>query len=758
MSINIRTYFVFITLTLLLAAGCSPVKYVAQDQHLLCSVKLKEKQKSDANEATDYILLKPNSKLLGLIRLRLQLNNLYKPTKTSWLAKKLKEIGEAPVLFKTELADKNSDQIKAYYFSMGYFDNQVSYKTKKPFVFRKKRLKLKYSIEAGKRYAYRKISLSSESPDLLPLLVKFQKASKLQKGAGYNAKQLSDSRKKLSEYIRNQGYYYFAEQYVFYEVDSAITGEWVDLKINIQNSFSKLDDTTLVNHKKYKIGEIYIRPDFSNGQKVDDTLNKDSYGGFHLVYKQLNYKPKSLTRFILFSPGATFNQKKLTNTYKQLSDLQGFSTINIQFKENPDSSKNLLDSHVLLEALPKQSFGVEVEGTHRVGNWGTALSFNYKNRNIFKGNELLEIKPSLAFETLNNISDDNATLFNTFEYGIETSLKFPRFLLPFDYESWVPKSYSPKTTISVNINQQQRKDFTRSLMQTTLGYRWREGEFKTHNINLIDITYIKLKEGALIDISKNPFLASLFSDQLITASAYQFVFNNQDINSLRNFSYFRAGLEWSGNILNLLSNSLALEQTENGTFTLFNSPYAQYLKLDLDYRHYITLAPEHILAFRTFIGKGFAYGNSEILPFGKQFFAGGANDIRAWTAYQLGPGSFNSDTVNFNTGDIKGTVNLEYRFKIAGNFRGAIFSDVGNIWNSIRSDESLESNFQLSNFHKQLAVGAGLGIRYDFGFFILRLDFAQQMRDPSVGNNGAWLFDEFTLKRTRLNLGLGYPF
>jgi outer membrane protein assembly factor BamA len=262
----------------------------------------------------------------------------------------------------------------------------------------------------------------------------------------------------------------------------------------------------------------------------------------------------------------------------------------------------------------------------------------------------------------------------------------------------------------------------------------------------------------LIDISKNPFLASLFSDQLITASAYQFVFNNQDINSLRNFSYFRAGLEWSGNILNLLSNSLALEQTENGTFTLFNSPYAQYLKLDLDYRHYITLAPEHILAFRTFIGKGFAYGNSEILPFGKQFFAGGANDIRAWTAYQLGPGSFNSDTVNFNTGDIKGTVNLEYRFKIAGNFRGAIFSDVGNIWNSIRSDESLESNFQLSNFHKQLAVGAGLGIRYDFGFFILRLDFAQQMRDPSVGNNGAWLFDEFTLKRTRLNLGLGYPF
>ncbi len=752
-----NTYLTLGIAFVILVSACSPVRYLKDNEYLLTSVKLIEKEHTEAKDASEYLRIKPNTKLLGLFRLRLQLHNLYKPGKEHWFARKFKELGEAPVLYDAQVTAMGAERLSRYYFNMGYFDNEVEIALSEPSLFRKKRKKISFYINPGSRYEYRNIRFDTKTPELAPLVDKFLESSSLKNGTGYNAELLSAERKALTAMIRNDGYYYFAEQYVFFEVDSAIAGNLVDLRISIQNSYSRENDSVSTDHRKYRIGNIYIRPDYDPSRPKDPATHLLEHKGYFIKYNTLKYKPRALTEPLLISPGIVFNQTRLNNSYNQLSDLKGFSTINIHFKESDDTSRHLLDAYVQLHPIPKWSVGVELEGTHRVGNWGTALNLSFKNRNIFRGNEILEIRPTLAFETLSNlVNSENSGIFNTFEYGVETHLRFPRYLLPFDTEGLVPKSYSPKSTISLVLNKQQRRDFTRKLFQSTLGYQWKEGRHKTHNINLIDITYIKLEEGASIDISKNPFLAALFTDQLITASSYQFIYNNQNISSRANFTYFRGNLEWSGNIANAIGKSL---NNSNGeALTLFGSPFAQYVKIETDYRHYFHFNNEGSLVFRTFIGRGLAYGNSEAMPFGKQFFAGGANGIRAWTAYQLGPVSFNADSVSFNTGDIKGTINLEYRFKIAGNFLGAIFSDCGNIWNSIKSEQVQDSDFQFSTFHKQIAVGAGIGLRYDFGFFILRCDIAQQLKDPTVQQNQGWVVNDFGFDRTRINLGLGYPF
>lgn len=731
--------------------GCSPVRRLGDDQYLLAGAKLKESQNTPVKDQSDYYQFKTNAKLLGLFRLRLQLHQSFAPEKTHWFAKKSRSLGEAPKLFDAAAMDKTQEILRQYYFSEGYFNAQVSWTAK---TTRKKIKKVEFYVQPGKRYTIDSLQLNSESPALNAIVLKHLEKADIQKGKPFRTKALESERKKITALIRDRGYYFFAEQYIYFDVDTNLVGPKVYLSLNIQNPQGK--DGQSENHKKYYIQEVHIQPDFKAGANRNQDKDTVQYNGYHIVSDSLRYKPRALVEPTLISPGKQFSQTQTNNTYNQFSDLQGFSSISIQYQAVPDT--NLLRARVQLQPLKRHSTTFEIEGTHRVGNWGTALNYSYRNRNIFRGNEILEIKPSIAFETNNQLGDDQTNLFNTFEYGIETSIKFPRFLLPFNSEGMVPKSYSPRTTVSLQANKQERSDFSRFLLQTTFGFLWREGRFKTHKINWVDLTYIRLAEGSSLNLDDNPFLASLFTDQVITANSYQFTFNNQRIKSKLDYQFFRGNFEVSGHLLRALAPELNLEQNADGVYKILGVPFAQYIKVETDYRYYHHRKGERMWVGRIFLGRGFTMGNSELMPFGKQYFAGGANDVRAWTAYQLGPGSFSSDSVSFNTGNIKLTVNAEYRFKIAGPFKGAVFTDLGNIWNS-NSDETIEvSDFQLNGFYKQVAIGAGIGLRYDFGFFIFRLDYAQQIHDPSAISGNRWMFDRMGWKTSRLNLGLGYPF
>jgi hypothetical protein len=353
--------------------------------------------------------------------------------------------------------------------------------------------------------------------------------------------------------------------------------------------------------------------------------------------------------------------------------------------------------------------------------------------------------------------------FNTLEINPEISLVIPEFLVPFKVHR-ITRYGNPKTIISVSYNFQQRPDYTRTIFNAKFGYKWAQSQFARHFLNPLEVNFVNIynEDAAFIERLNNlqdKLLLNTFSPHLITTTNYTYIFNNQRVNKKENFSYFKARLESSGNILRGIMAAAQAVKDTNGSYRIFDIPFSQYLKYELDYRRYWQLNEHSQLVFRANQGLGYPLYNLGVLPFESSFFGGGTNGIRAWTARSLGPGSL-PDSLNVydQFGDIKLEFNLEYRFDIYRWFKGALFADAGNIWLIKKDDDRPGGQFQFKDFYKELAVGAGLGIRLDFSFFIIRFDMAFPIHDPGRPLNDRWAVKYFTTKDINYNLGIGYPF
>jgi len=398
---------------------------------------------------------------------------------------------------------------------------------------------------------------------------------------------------------------------------------------------------------------------------------------------------------------------------------------------------------------------------------GVAGNFIYQSRNLFKGAEIFKFKISGAMEiqkllNKNAVEEQNTFLiFNTIETGAEVGLDIPKFLIPVKQERF-SKYFKPKTTINSGIRFQQRPDFTRYILNATFGYEWKESQTKRHILYPADINSVKIKTTeafqSTIDAINDPKILNSYKDHLTMALKYSFIFNNQQVNKKHKFNYFRGNFETSGNLLRLSNNIFKNSESIEGVYHVFNIQYAQYLRADMDFRQYFIFNEFNTLVLRGVIGGGLAYGNSTVLPFEKSFFSGGANSIRAWKIYSLGPGAYR-DTINLNkTGDINLEGNIEYRFPIYRYLKGAFFIDVGNTWVNKKNPLMPDAEFKIKRFYKEIAIGTGFGARFDFSFFILRVDMAIPLRDPSKTGSGKWLFNDLSSQSVNFNLGIGYPF
>jgi outer membrane protein assembly factor BamA len=295
----------------------------------------------------------------------------------------------------------------------------------------------------------------------------------------------------------------------------------------------------------------------------------------------------------------------------------------------------------------------------------------------------------------------------------------------------------------------------------TFGYEWKESIYKTHTFEPLIISSTKIADNSPIleDTTINAFIKNSFIDHLTTATRYVFIFNNQLLGKNRNFSYLRGNIEFAGNTLRAINNlSNKLDNETDTSYSIGGIQYAQYIRTDFDFRYYNIINQHSTIVFRLAAGLGVPYGNSQSLPFEKSFFVGGANGIRAWEARNLGPGSYNGK-VNFDQiGDIKIEANLESRFKIISIFEGAAFIDAGNIWLSQEDPDRLGAKINTSSFLSELAIGGGFGVRLNFNFFIIRLDAAYKLKDPSYDKNSRWIIDNLSFNKATWNFGIGYPF
>ncbi|MFH1319434.1 MAG: BamA/TamA family outer membrane protein [Bacteroidota bacterium] len=738
--------------------------------------------------------------------------------------KRGKTAGEPPIILDTSLTKKSVLQIKLFLNSKGYFNSTVKDSTVylpsrfsrsakarhrdtlsvqslqcgskqagrrkpgEPLQVKRKKAKVYYLINLGKRYAIRNISYSIQDPEIRSIVLSDSLNCMIKPNNYYDEDVLSYERERVTRKLKNEGYNFFSKEYIYFKVDSSIYSTMrskpnkhghgesrpksgakqfhsVDIILGIDNLTKQISPDSIIetSHNRYKINNIYIHTDFNPKESNKSAIDTIFFNDYYFIERSpALIKHQTIIRKVLIRKGDLFQIGKLENTYKHLAGLQIFKFINIRFPDASNESNNLLDCIIQLSTMPKQSFSIETEGTHSSGNLGVAGNIVYRNKNTFKGSEIFELRLKGALEVQKTIvaSDEEPieplSIFNTIEIGPEAKLYIPKFLFPVKAEK-IPKRYDPKTSFTTAYNYQKRTDYTRYIAKISFGYDWKKSAYKKHILNPIEINLVKLYPDSTflsyLNLITNQSIYNSYKDHLTTALKYTFIFNNQQINKNINFTYFRANLEIAGNLLNGYNKLARADTADDGSYHIFDISYAQYVRSDIDFRYYNIINKSNSLVLRVALGIGIPYGNSSALPFEKSFFGGGANGIRAWEALELGPGSYKNTTDIGQTGDIKLEGNIEYRYDIFKMLQGAFFVDAGNIW-LIDYPERPKAQFDVNRFYNEIAVGAGIGLRLNFTFFIVRLDAAIPVKDPSLQEGERW----FKPNKPVYNLGIGYPF
>ncbi|MFP4060819.1 MAG: BamA/TamA family outer membrane protein [Bacteroidales bacterium] len=750
--------------------SCSPVKYVPESDYLLHDVEVKlEKKVVGKSEVKNYVRQKPNKKIFGFIRFHLGLYNLSKIEKDNWFNNWLREIGEKPVVYDEFLTRKSWEQIGLYMRNKGFYNAEVS----DTVLFHKdKRATVQFFIKPGKPYLINSIGYNLEDTGLVKYIIPDTVNRLIKPGDKFDVDKLQEERVRIEQNLKSLGFYDFSKEFIYIEADTSIGDYKVDLILGIRENIVQDDvgNTSLENHKRYKINKLYFIDDYdpaleldNNGIPVGYKMELfDSIPFYH--YNDLTLKPAVLEQSNYIRPGKYYNINDADKTYRHISSLRVFKFVDVKFLpvglNDGDKEKNLLDCSINLSPLKLQSYAIEVEGTNSSGNIGVAGNLVYQHRNLFRGAEILDIRVRGAVETFNETYRND--LKNTLEFGLEANLRLPKFLLPFKTEQFI-KKYNPKTAITAAYNYQRRPDYTRTIANATFGYNWRQTNHISHIVNPFELNAVKIFEidQAFLDTIRGTYLENSYKDHYVSITSYSFVFNNQEIGSNKNFSFLRLNAETGGNSLLFLSQAANFER-EEGNYRLFGLRFAQYIRSDLDYRYYQTINETDKLVYRIFAGAGLPYGNSEALPFEKKYFGGGANSLRAWQVRTLGPGSWSGELGRYPnvTADIKIEGSMEYRFKLFWILEGAMFLDAGNIWAISENDERVGALFEVDKFYKDIAIGTGFGLRFDFNFFLFRIDAGMKLRDPSYLTGQRWLPGNrpLTGDDMAVSVGIGYPF
>jgi outer membrane protein assembly factor BamA len=758
-----------ITLFFILLFGCKPTKYVPEDKYLVNKVKVDVDNKHiKYQDLKSYIRQKPNKRILSL-RFHLGLYNLSNINKKTGMSKYLQSVGEAPVIWDQFATDRDIKQLKIFLMNKGYFDANVF----DTLDFKDHKVDITFRVQANKPLIVRSIKYAFEDTSLQQYVLADTLNSQLKRGDIFDKYIIDNERIRIESLLRNNGYFYFSRDYVRYDVDS--TSNLGDVTVNILNRVRTSDNQSLPFYK-YRINQVTIstQPEqgFQQAKQLEKPLDSVLNNGIKFIYyKGFWVKPNIIQQSNYILPGTLYRIYDVEETRNHLSSLNVFGAPNIQFTRtsaNDSSDVRLLDCLIQLSLSDSiQGFSWEVDGTNSSGNFGGALSLTYQHRSLFRNAENFNLKLRGATEAVRRT--DISQYRNTLEYGVEASLKFPKFLLPFNSINFT-KRYNPKTLFSTTYNYQRRPEYTYTVANMSFGYQWKGSKYVSHIVNPIEVNFVNLLDttSKFNQEIKGTYLENMYNDHLVSVSNYSYIHNNQNIKKTSDFHIFRWNLESAGNLLNLINDWTGAKKTAEGYYQILGVRYSQYLKSDIEYRYFHIINESSKLAYRFFGGAAYPYGNAVAIPFEKRYFAGGANSIRGWQLKTLGPGSY-LDTISKypnSTGDIKLEANVEYRFKLFWILEGAMFVDAGNIWSITRKDERPGAIFEWNKFYNDIAIGSGLGIRFCLPYFLFRFDFGMKTLNPSYQYGKRWIINRKLNFHSHkgepsdfaISFGINYPF
>ncbi|QQQ30239.1 translocation and assembly module lipoprotein TamL [Chryseobacterium indoltheticum] len=760
--------------------SCSNTKFLKDGQMLYTGAEVKiesdtlsKKEKSELQSALEENLTpKPNSSFLGLRPKLYAYNATSEPKKEKGLKYWLKyKFGEEPVLLGDVDREFNKDIIVNYSENKGYFNAKAKYDT----VSKNKKAQVIYTLNPGARYLISNVNFPQDSTLINSEIQNLKAKTLLKTGNPFDLDVIKNERQRIDDGLKDKGFYYFSPDNIIVQADSTVTKEpKVELIVKLKDNTPKLAT------EQFTIDKVVVFPNYNlrdaKKGKYNIPMNPDSLKGYeyndiYVVDPDKKFKPRIFDRALYFNKGDIYNRKDHNLSLNRLISLGVFKFVKNDFVVS-DSLNHKFDAYYVLTPRELQSLRLEALGRTNSANYaGSELNLNWTQRNFFRGAEQFKASVYGAFDVQIGGPEDAENIFRA---GANVQLSIPRIVAPFRFNS--SSAFVPRTNIQLGYEFQNRTTlYTLNTFNASFGYQWKENVRKEHELKLIDVSYIDpanetpkfitLKEG-------NPYLQRITEQQLIFGPTYSYTYSTTML-PRKNTFYYKGMLDLAGNITGLVTGANAKEGKEK---TIFGVPFSQYAKIENDIRFYHKFSEKTSFASRFIAGAAIPYGNSEHIPFSRQFFVGGSNSIRAFRARTLGPGSYdprgekNNRAVFDQSGDIKLELNAEYRANLYKFLNVAAFIDAGNIWliNDDIDDKGVNTRpggkFS-KEFLSEIAVGAGVGLRLDFSILVLRLDLAMPLRVPYYEKGDRWAFDRINFGDSSwrrdnliLNIAIGYPF
>src|SRR5690554_772163 len=761
-------FLLYISIFLMGSYSCSVKKFIPEGEQLYTGGEVDMEadfripdKKDIESELNALLKPEPNSKILGM---RIGLWAHYKGSQENpgFINRFLKDkLGEEPVYFSQVSPERTEELIFNRLENRGFFYSLVESEVNR----KEKFASVDYSATLTEPYLLETYQVDGDSLPIERKIAELLEDTELEPGMRFDLNPLKDERVRLEEALKLEGYYNITPDFLIFEAD---TNNYEDKKFDLfLRAKLNAPEKSLI---PYVIDQINVYPNYSlRGQQGEqDTVE---VADINFIQDELFFKPELLEQYILFEPGQKYNSQISRRTSSRLTSIGTYRYVNIRYDEEDSvqagDGEGQLEANIFLSPLNKRTVRAELQGISKSNNFaGPGVTLSFRNRNLFNGGETFNFSTNFSYET--QIAGGDRKGLSSFEFGIRGDLIFPRVVFPFPIKERF--SYSvPKTKISLGAEFMNRVGLYRlNSISASYGYNWNANRYVYHEINPINLSYVNLSKttpefDAILE--SNPFLKRSFEQQFIAGINYLFNYNQLGDPERKHAIFVGTTLDLAGNLVNLVN------RTFGGENTIFGLEYAQYAKADVEFRYHLKLrrdSEDHVIATRVFGGWGQPYGNSLSLPYVKQYFAGGPNSVRAFRIRSLGPGTFRPEEFNIGSffdqsGDIRLEGNIEYRFPIVSIVKGAVFADAGNIWLA-KENEAIPGGKFNKNWYKELGVGAGLGLRVDIQFFVIRLDLATPLRSPHLPENERWGndfdFKNKTWRRENLvfNFAIGYPF
>ena len=763
-------------LLMAMLASCSSTKHVPEGELLLDKVNINiadPHHEVQTTELANYLRQTANHRVLGGLKLQLAFYNMSGMDDSKWYNRWIQRVGTPPVIYDSTLTRASVDQLHMALSNRGFMNNQVTYRVDADST--KRKAKVDYDIKLGEPYYIRSISYEIPDEMMSDIILADSAHFNVHTGDLLNNTQLDEWRQSITENLRNHGYFAFNKEYITFFADTAAGSHAVDLTLNTREPYHNDHMPYYTEHRPFFVRNVTYVTNYDPLSMHEEYWGEDTVeleNGVRVFEGTYRYmRPQVFDECNHIEPGQRYNLDAIDRTYRALGRLSVIKQINIDIRPIGEVDGNLMvDAFVLLQPDKDKTISASLEGTNSEGDLGFGVGVDFQHRNLFKGAEVFSAKARVSYESL---SGDLGGLINNnySEYSTELGVTFPKFMAPFLKRSFKRKIQA-STAFTVNFDYQARPEYTRVIAGGGWRYQWTERSRRmSHTLTLVDLSVISVPKfkKEFFDSIANPLLRYSYQDHMIMRMGYNFYRTNKaEMNVLqmgkfqRDVFTIRANAETAGNLLYGLSHLSRQKADADGSYKALGIRYSQYVKADADYAltHYFDRRQS--VAFHVGAGIAIPYGNSDVLPFEKRFYSGGANSVRGWGVRTLGPGSFNSNNSLSNfiyqCGDIRFDVNLEYRAKLFWVVEMGLFLDAGNIWTIQDYEDQPGGVFKFNKFYEQIAAAYGAGIRLDFKYFLVRVDMGMKAHNPASGQEHWPLLHPQFKRDSEFHFSVGYPF